>query len=187
MLFTCVAPRTKSKGLLIGGPLFSKTLILFTRIAPIQKVRGSRSAVPYSAKNNKNRGKACFYTCSTVYKKQGAPDRWSPHLLLLSARVLPHTKSKVLHRYVLQICYSINQVSIFFADRRESSSLSIIKTISHQIPIDGSIYFLYINVIYIQEVRDIYLYLDASSSSNMQKKKITKPWGCRCHRTRQDE
>jgi hypothetical protein len=45
MLFTRVAPRTKSKGLPIGGPSFSKNRF--------------------------------FYTRSTAYKKQGAPDRQS--------------------------------------------------------------------------------------------------------------
>jgi hypothetical protein len=39
MLFTCVAPRTKSKGLPIGGPLFSKNM-LFTRVAPRTKSKG---------------------------------------------------------------------------------------------------------------------------------------------------
>jgi hypothetical protein len=63
-----------------------------------------------------------FYTRSTAYKKQGAPDRryftqqkqgapdqHSTHLLLLSARAPPRTKSKGLYRYVLQIDYFINQ------------------------------------------------------------------------------
>jgi hypothetical protein len=126
-----------------------------------------------------------FSTRFIMYKKQGAPDRWSTHLLLLSARASPRTKSKGLHRCVLQIYYFINQVSKSFADQRVSSSLSIIQTISHQILIGGSIYFSYTTVINIQEVRGIYLYLSSSSSSSMQKKKITKPWGCRCHQTRQ--
>jgi hypothetical protein len=71
---------------------------------------------------------------STTYKKQGAPDRRSTHLLLLLARASPRTKSKGapdrhfthllllsarssqltkskgLHRYVLRIYYFINQV-----------------------------------------------------------------------------
>jgi hypothetical protein len=113
-----------------------------------------------------------FSTRFIMYKKQGAPDRWSTHLLLLSARASPRTKSKGLHRCVLQIYYFINQVSKSFADQRVSSSLSMIQIVSHQIPIGGSIYF--------------YLYLSSSSSSNMQKKKITKPWGYHCHRTRHD-
>jgi hypothetical protein len=36
-----------------------------------KSARGSRSVVPYSAKTY------VFYTCSTTYKKQGAPDRRS--------------------------------------------------------------------------------------------------------------
>jgi hypothetical protein len=43
-------------------------------------------------------------------KSKGVPDQCSTHLLLLSARTSPHTKSKGLHRYVLQIYYFINQV-----------------------------------------------------------------------------
>jgi hypothetical protein len=46
---------------------------------------------------------------------------------------------------------------INFADQRESSSLSIIQIISHQIPIDGSIYFSYTIVINIQEGASIYI------------------------------
>jgi hypothetical protein len=46
---------------------------------------------------------------STAHKKQGAPDERSTHLLLLSVCALPRTKSKGLHRYVLQIYYFINQ------------------------------------------------------------------------------
>jgi hypothetical protein len=86
--------------------------------------------VSYSAKTY------ALYTRSTTYKKQGASDqrsliqqklilftrvaprtkakeasdRCSTHLLLLSARTSPHTKSKGLHRYVLRIYYFINQV-----------------------------------------------------------------------------
>jgi hypothetical protein len=43
-------------------------------------------------------------------KSKGAPDQRSTQLLLLSACASPHTKSKGLHRYVLQIYYFINQV-----------------------------------------------------------------------------
>jgi hypothetical protein len=43
-------------------------------------------------------------------KRKEAPDQCSTHLLLLSARVSSRTKSKGLHRYVLQIYYFINQV-----------------------------------------------------------------------------
>jgi hypothetical protein len=64
MLYTCVAPHTKSKELLIGCPLFSK--------------------------------KYAFYTHSTAYKKQGAPDRRSliQQKLMLFTRVAPDIKSK---------------------------------------------------------------------------------------------
>jgi hypothetical protein len=79
MLFTRVAPRTKSKGLPIGGPWLSKKLMLFTYIA--------------------------LHT-----KSKGAPGQCSTHLMLLSTRASPHTKSKGLHRCVLQIYYFINQV-----------------------------------------------------------------------------
>jgi hypothetical protein len=41
MLFRHVALRTKSKGLPIGGPLFSKKIMLFTRVAPRTKSKGS--------------------------------------------------------------------------------------------------------------------------------------------------
>jgi hypothetical protein len=58
----------------------------------------------------------------------------------------------------------------YFADQRVSLSLSIIQTMSHQISIGGSIYFSYTAVINIREVRGIYLYSSASSSSSVQKK-----------------
>jgi hypothetical protein len=51
MLFTRVAPHTKSKGPLIGGPLFSKKLILFTRVAPRTKSKGLPIGGPLSSKN----------------------------------------------------------------------------------------------------------------------------------------
>jgi hypothetical protein len=51
-----------------------------------------------------------FYTRITAYKKQGAPDRHSIKLLLLSARASPRIKSNGLHMYVLQIWYLINQM-----------------------------------------------------------------------------
>jgi hypothetical protein len=68
MLFICVAPHTKSKGLPIGSFLLSKNYIFFTRIAPCT---GSRSVFPYSVKTY------AFYMRSTAYKKQGTPDRQS--------------------------------------------------------------------------------------------------------------
>jgi hypothetical protein len=133
MLFTRVAPHTKSKGLLIGGPLFSKKTYAFYTRSIVYKKQGAPDRWSTSS--------ITFSTRFVVYKKQGAPDRWSTHLLLLSARASPHTKSKGLHRCVLQIYYFINQVSKNFADQRVSSSLSMIQIISHQIPISGSIYF----------------------------------------------
>jgi hypothetical protein len=53
-------------------------------------VRGSRSAVPYSAKTY------VFYMRSTAYKKQGAPDRRSltQQKLMLFTCVAPHTKKQ---------------------------------------------------------------------------------------------
>jgi hypothetical protein len=55
--------------------------------------------------------KLIFFTCvAPRAERKGALDRHSTHLLLLSARALLHKKSKVLHRYVLQIYYFINQV-----------------------------------------------------------------------------
>jgi hypothetical protein len=45
-------------------------------------------------------------------KSKGDLDQRSTHLLLLSARASPCTKSKALHRYVLQIYYFINQVHV---------------------------------------------------------------------------
>jgi hypothetical protein len=127
-----------------------------------------------------------FYTRSTAYKKQGAPDWRSTHPLLLSECVLSRTKSKgsvgMCSRFIILL---INFPEVFAA-QLVSSSLCIIHTTSHQILIDGAIYFSYTVVINIREVRGIYLYLSKSSSSSMQKKKITEPWGCRCHRPQQD-
>jgi hypothetical protein len=52
-----------------------------------------------------------LFTCVAPHiKSKGASDQRSTHLLLLSARASPRTKSKGLHRYVLQIYYFINQV-----------------------------------------------------------------------------
>jgi hypothetical protein len=188
MLFTRVSPHTKSKGLPIGGPSLRKKLMLFICVAPHTKSKGLRRSlvIKKERKKEREREKHAFYTHSTAYKKQGAPDRRPTHPLLLSEHALSRTKSNGLHRYVLQISYFINQVPEVFAAQLVSSSLCLIHTISHQIPIGGAIYFSYIAVINIREVRDIYLYLSKSSSSSMQKKKIIEPWGCRCHRTQQD-
>jgi hypothetical protein len=40
MLFTRVAPRTKSQGLPIGSPLLSKKIMLFTHVTPRKKTQG---------------------------------------------------------------------------------------------------------------------------------------------------
>jgi hypothetical protein len=121
MLFIHIAPRTKSQGLPIDGPLFSKKSMHFTHVAPrikskwlligglllsknlyflhayhhVQKARGSRLAVPYSAK------KMLFIHVAPRTKSKGAPDERSTHLLFHSARASLCTKSKGLHRYVL--------------------------------------------------------------------------------------
>jgi hypothetical protein len=99
--------------------------------------------------------------CSTAYKKQGAPDRRSliQQKRMLFTRVTPRIKSKRLlingphifyyfqHalRRVQKVRGSIGMCSKFiillikfskvFAAQRVSSSLCIIQTISHQIPI----------------------------------------------------
>jgi hypothetical protein len=134
---------------------------------------------------------------STAYKKQWAPDRRSliQQKLMLFTRVAPHTKSKGLLIGAPHIFYYFQHVLRHIQKARGSIGmcskfiillkflqlsgchhpLCIIQTISHQIPIGGSIYFSYTVVINIQEVRGIYLYLSSSSSSSMQKKKITKP------------
>jgi hypothetical protein len=64
--------------------------MLFTHVPPHTKSKGLLIAVPYSAKTY------VFYTCSTAYKKQGAPDWCSliQQKLMLFTRVAPHTKSK---------------------------------------------------------------------------------------------
>jgi hypothetical protein len=132
MLFTLVAPRTKSKGLLIGGPLSREKFMLFTRVAPHTKSKGlpigcsslskktydfymrsttyKKQGAPDRRSLTQQKRELAFYTRSTAYKKQGSPDRHSTHLLLLSARASSRTKSKGLRRYVLQIYYFNNQV-----------------------------------------------------------------------------
>jgi hypothetical protein len=71
--------RTNTYKSIKGSWLTSLTIILFTHVAPRTK-------------------------------SKAAPDRRSTHLLLLSARTSPRTKSKEFHRYVIQIYYFINQV-----------------------------------------------------------------------------
>jgi hypothetical protein len=103
IFFTCIAPHTKSKGLSIGGPLLNKKLCFLHAWHRVQKVRGSRSAVPYSTKimfftrvapRTKSKGLLiggslfskktiitkktyAFYMRSTADIKQGVPDRRS--------------------------------------------------------------------------------------------------------------
>jgi hypothetical protein len=64
-VFTCVAPRTKSKGLLIGGPLLSKNICFLHAYHRVQKAKGSRSMLHTCS--------ITFNTRFTTYKKQGAP------------------------------------------------------------------------------------------------------------------
>jgi hypothetical protein len=55
-----------------------------------------------------------FFTRAALRTKRKGLLIGGPHLLLLSTRASPRTKSKGLHRYVLQIYYFINQVSRSF-------------------------------------------------------------------------
>jgi hypothetical protein len=64
MLFTRVAPRTKSKGLPIGGLLLSKKFILFTCVAPCTKSKGLPIGGLLLSKKNYT-----FYMRNTAYKK----------------------------------------------------------------------------------------------------------------------
>jgi hypothetical protein len=145
MLFTCVAPYTKRKGLPISGPLLrKKKIILFTHVAPRIKSKGLPIGAPH----------ILYYfqhALHRVHKAKGSIGMFSRFIILLIK--FPEV----------------------FAGQLVSSSLRIIQTISHQIPIGRSIYFSYTTVINIREVRVIYLYLSESSSSIMQKKKITEP------------
>jgi hypothetical protein len=122
MFFTRVAPRTKSKGLPIGGPLHSKKyvfytrstaykkqgasnrrsltqqkIILFTCVVLHTKINGLPIGGPLLSKN------LCFYMYSSAYKKQEAPDRRSltQQKCMLFTCIAPRIKSKRLHRYVL--------------------------------------------------------------------------------------
>jgi hypothetical protein len=64
--------------------------MFFTRVAPRTKAKGLPISGPLSSKNY------VFYRCSTVYKKQGAPDRRSltQQKIMLFTRVALRTKSK---------------------------------------------------------------------------------------------
>jgi hypothetical protein len=189
MLFTRVAPCIKSKGLPIGGPLFSKKLMLFTRVALRTKSKWLPIGGPLLSKKT-----YAFYMCSIAYKKQETPDRRpliQQKKSILFTRVAPRIKSKGLPIDAPHIIYyfqhalhhvhkargSVGMCTRFiillikfpkvFAAHLVSSSLCIIQTISHQILIGGSIYFSYTTVINIREVRGIYLYLSESNSSSM--------------------
>jgi hypothetical protein len=82
-----------SQGLPIDIP---NHLLYFSHVQRhVQKVRGSQSMLHTIS--------ITFSTCIVTYKKQGAPDRCSIQLLLLSSRASLCTKSKEIHRYVLQI------------------------------------------------------------------------------------
>jgi hypothetical protein len=109
MLFTHVAPRTKSMGLPIYGPLFSKKTYTFYTRSTAYKKQGAPDLRSLTQQKTYT-----FYTRSTAYKKQEAPYRRSTHLLLLLAHALPRTKNKWLHRYVCRICYLNNQVFKIF-------------------------------------------------------------------------
>jgi hypothetical protein len=79
--------------------------MLFTRVAP--RTKNKRLSISGALLNKK----LCFFTCvAPRTKSKEASNHRSTYLLLLSARASPHTKSKGLHRYVLQIYYFINQV-----------------------------------------------------------------------------
>jgi hypothetical protein len=153
--------------------------MLFTHVVP----RTKSKELPISGPLLSKKKLILFTRVAPRTKSKGLPLN-GPHLLLVSARASPRTKSKELHRYVLQIYYFINQVF-----RRFCSSVGVVIPLYHpnNKPSDPDRWFNILTaVINIQEVRGIYLYLSSSSSSSIQKKKITEPWGCRCHRTRQD-
>jgi hypothetical protein len=104
MFFTRVAPRTKSQGVLIGGPLLSKKLMFSTRVAPRTKSQGLSIGGPLLSKNF-----MLFTRVAPRTKSNGALDQRSTDLLLLLAHASSRTKIKGLHRYVLQVYYFINQ------------------------------------------------------------------------------
>jgi hypothetical protein len=79
--------------------------MFFTRVAPRTKSNELWIGGPLL-----NKTFMLFTRVAPRTKSKGAPDQRSTHLLLLSARASSCTKSKGLHRYVLQIYYFINQV-----------------------------------------------------------------------------
>jgi hypothetical protein len=177
-----------------------KAYIFYTCSTAYKKARDPRSAVPYSAKKTY----AFYMRSITYKKQGAPDRRSlirkkrEREKSMLFTRVAPCTKSTGLPIGAPHILYyfqnalrrvqkargSVGMRSRFiillimfpevFAAQLVSSSLCIIHTISHQIPIDGAIYFSYTTVINIRGVRGIYLYLSKSSSSSMQKKKITE-------------
>jgi hypothetical protein len=120
MLFTRVAPRTKSKRLPIDGPLLSEKLMFFTRLAPCTKSKGLLIGTPH----------IFYYFQHAFHRVQKARDS-----IVMCSRFI------ILLIKFLEV----------FAAQLVSSSLCIIQTISHQIPIVGSIYLSYTTVINIQE------------------------------------
>jgi hypothetical protein len=86
MFFTCAALHTKSKGLLIDGPLISILCFLHVQYH-IQKARGSRLTVPQHLSY-------AFCMRNTAYKEKGAPDWRSLNIYLMFLHAQSHTKSK---------------------------------------------------------------------------------------------
>jgi hypothetical protein len=101
MLFTRVAPHTKSKGLLIDDPLFSKKkLMLFTCVAPRTKSKGLLISGPH----------IFYYFQHTLHRVQKARDSIG-----------------MCAKFVILVI----KFPKYFADQRMSLSLSIIQTLSH--------------------------------------------------------
>jgi hypothetical protein len=198
ILFTCVAPCTKSKGLPIGGLLLSKKFILFICVAPCTKSKGLPIGGLLLSKKF-----ILFTRVSSRIKSKGALDRCFTHLLLLPARTSPRTKSKWHHRFVLQIYYFINQVHGPEILAPGTSEVLVITNTPKKHPEEANQMLDLIGssmrshedegnngVIDPDQWFKILLvyscYQYTRSSSSMQKQKITKPWGCCCHRTLQD-
>jgi hypothetical protein len=173
MLFTRVTSHTKRKGLPIGGLLFSKKnnnnnkkLMLFTRVAPRTKSKG----LPIGGLHL-----LLLSAHASPRTKRKGLLIGGPHLLLLSARASPRTKNKGLRRYVLQIYYFINQVFRSFC-----SSAGVIIPLYHpnNKPSDPdrrfNILLVYSCYQYTRSKGHLFIFIFISSS-NMQKKKITKP------------
>jgi hypothetical protein len=137
MLFTCVASRTKSKGPPIGDPLSSKK-------------------------------KSILFTCVAPRIKSKRLPIGAPHIIYYFQHALHHVhKARGSVGMCARFIILLIKFPKVFTAHLVSSSLCIIQTISHQIPIGGSIYFSYTVVINIREVRGIYLYLSESNSSSM--------------------